>query len=147
MPHTSSSPPPHQRFVSLRPFFVFAHFLPNHLEMSAGKAKRGAPAKIKKLMKRFGTEAGKLNEEDLKELMRSVDRAEPLPRDVRWVMNMADLNGDGNIQTGELALALVSASAQEHACVSALSATDSAHTALLVACRRNTSCTVSSQTT
>ena len=87
------------------------------LEMSAGKAKRGAPAKIKKLMKRFGTEAGKLNEEDLKELMRSVDRAEPLPRDVRWVMNMADLNGDGNIQTGELALALVSASVQEHACM------------------------------
>ena len=85
--------------------------------MSAIKAKSGAPAKIKKLMKRFGTEAGKLNEEDLKELMRSVDRAEPLPRDVRWVMKMADLNGDGNIQTGELALALVSASAQEHACV------------------------------
>ena len=97
-------------FLFLRIFFLI-------IEMSAGKAKRGAPAKIKKLMKRFGTEAGKLNEEDLKELMRSVDRAEPLPRDVRWVMNMADLNGDGNIQTGELALALVSASAQEHACV------------------------------
>ena len=67
------------------------------VEMSAIKAKSGAPAKIKKLMKRFGTEAGKLNEEDLKELMRSVDRAEPLPRDVRWVMKMADLNGDGNV--------------------------------------------------
>jgi hypothetical protein len=42
----------------------------------------------------------RLSEEDLKKLMKALDKAEPLPKDVKWTMHMADTNRDGSIQTG-----------------------------------------------
>jgi hypothetical protein len=32
--------------------------------------------------------------------MKALDKAEPLPKDVKWTMHMADTNRDGSIQTG-----------------------------------------------
>lgn len=46
-----------------------------------------------------------MSEEELKKLMKALDNNnEPLPKDVKWTMHMADKNGDGSIQTGILAI-------------------------------------------
>ena len=43
-----------------------------------------------------------MTEDEMKKLMKDLDNAEPLPKDVKWVMRMADVNRDGAIQAGTM---------------------------------------------
>ena len=38
----------------------------------------------------------------MRALMKELDNAEPLPKDIKWVMRTADKNGDGNIGIGKM---------------------------------------------